>query len=41
MSRTFYIYVTQQFLLFGAETWVLTKKMEADLPLGLKIGRAS
>ena len=25
-SRTFYIAVTQQILLFGAETWVLTKK---------------
>ena len=31
MSRNFYIAVTQQVLLFGAETWVLTKKMEADL----------
>ena len=31
MSRTFYIAVTQQVLLFGAETWVLTKKMESTL----------
>ena len=31
MSRTFYIAVTQQVLLFGAETWVLTKKMESAL----------
>ena len=31
MSRTFYIAVTQQVLLFGAETWVLTEKMEKDL----------
>ena len=30
-SRTFYIAVTQQVLLFGAETWVLTKKMESAL----------
>ena len=31
VSRNFYIAVTQQVLLFGAETWVLTKKMEAAL----------
>ena len=31
MSRTFYIAVTQQALLFGAETWVLTEKMEKAL----------
>ena len=31
MSQTFYISVTQQVLLFGAETWVLTKKMESAL----------
>ena len=31
MSRNFYIAVTQQVLLFGAGTWVLTKKMEAAL----------
>ena len=31
MSRNFYIFVTQQVLLFGAETWVLTVKMEAAL----------
>ena len=31
MSRNFYIAVTQQVLLFGAETWVLTKNMEAAL----------
>ena len=31
MSRNFYIAVTQQVLLFGAETWVLTKRMEAAL----------
>ena len=31
VSRTFYIAVTQQVLLFGAETWVLTKKMESAL----------
>ena len=31
MSRNFYIAVTQQVLLFGAETWVLTKRMEASL----------
>ena len=31
VSRNFYISVTQQVLLFGAETWVLTKKMEAAL----------
>ena len=29
MSRNFYIAVTQQVLFFGAETWVLTKRMEA------------
>ena len=31
MSRNFYIAVTQQGLLFGAETWVLTRKMESAL----------
>ena len=31
MSRNFYIAVTQQVLLFGAKTWVLTVKMEAAL----------
>ena len=31
VSRTFYIAVTQQVLLFGAETWVLTKKMESAM----------
>ena len=31
VSRNFYIAVTQQVLLFGAYTWVLTVKMEADL----------
>ena len=31
MSRNFYIAVTQQVLLFRAETWVLTVKMEAAL----------
>ena len=31
VSRMFYISVTQQVLLFGAESWVLTGKMEADL----------
>ena len=31
VSRNFYIAVKQQVLLFGAETWVLTKKMEAAL----------
>ena len=31
MSRNFYIAVTQQVLLFGAETWVLTRKTEAAL----------
>ena len=29
MSRMFYIAVTQQVLLFGAESWVLTGKIEA------------
>ena len=29
VSRSFYTAVTQQFLLFGAETWVLTRKMES------------
>ena len=29
MSHNFYIAVTQQVLFFGAETWVLTKRMEA------------
>ena len=31
MSRNFYTAVTQQVLLFGAETWVLTRKMELAL----------
>ena len=31
MSRNFYIAVTQQVFLFGAESWVLTGKMEAAL----------
>ena len=31
VSCNFYIAVTQQVLLFGAETWVLTVKMEAAL----------
>ena len=31
VSRIFYTAVTQQVLLFGAETWVLTKKMESAL----------
>ena len=31
MSRRFYTAVTQQVLLFGAESWVLTKKMESAL----------
>ena len=31
VSRNFYIAVTQQVLLFGAETWFLTKKMESVL----------
>ena len=31
VSQTFYIAVTQQVLLFGAETWVLTEKVESDL----------
>ena len=31
VSRTFYTSVTQKVLLFGAETWVLTKKMESAL----------
>ena len=31
VSRNFYIAVTQQVLLFGVETWVLTKRMEAAL----------
>ena len=31
VSNNFYITVTQQVLLFGAETWVLTKRMEAAL----------
>ena len=28
VSRSFYTAVTQQVLIFGAETWVLTMKME-------------
>ena len=31
VSRNFYIAVTQQVLLFGADSWVLTGKMEAAL----------
>ena len=31
MSRSFYTAVTQQVLLFEAETWVLTRKMESAL----------
>ena len=31
VSRSFYTDVTKQVLLFGAETWVLTKKMESAL----------
>ena len=31
VSQTFYIAVTQQVLLFGAETWVMTKNMESAL----------
>ena len=31
VSRSFYTAVTQQVLLFGAESWVLTKKMEYAL----------
>ena len=31
VSRTFYIAATQQVLLFGAEKWVLMKKMEKAL----------
>ena len=31
VSRNFYIAVTQQVILFGAESWVLTKRMEAAL----------
>ena len=31
MSRSFYTVVTQQVLLFGAESWVLMKKMESAL----------
>ena len=31
VSRNFYIAVTQQVFLFGAETWILTKNMESAL----------
>ena len=31
VSRSFYTAVTQQILLFGAESWVLTKNMESAL----------
>ena len=31
VSRSFYTAVTQQVLLFGAETWVLTRKIESAL----------
>ena len=31
VSRSFYTEVTQQVLLFGAETWVLIRKMESAL----------
>ena len=31
VSRNFYIAMTRQILFFGAETWVLTRNMEAAL----------
>ena len=31
VSQSFYTTMTQQVLLFGAETWVLTRKMESAL----------
>ena len=31
VSRSFYTAVTQQVLLYGVESWVLTKKMESSL----------
>ena len=31
VSQSFYTAVTQQVLLFGAETWVLTQKMESAM----------
>ena len=31
VSQSFYTAVTKQVLLFGAVTWVLTRKMESDL----------
>ena len=31
VTRSFYTSVTQQVLLFGAESWVLTKRMESAL----------
>ena len=31
VSRSFYTAVTHQVLLFGAETWILTQKMESAL----------
>ena len=31
VSRTFYTVVTQEVLVFGAETWVLTPRMEKSL----------
>ena len=31
VTRSFYTDVTQQVLLFGAESWVLTKRMESAL----------
>ena len=31
VSRNFYTSVTQQVLLFGLETWVITRKMESAL----------
>ena len=31
VSRSFYTAVTQQVILFGAESWVLNKRMESAL----------
>ena len=39
VSRKFYIAVTQQVLLFGADSWVLAKRMEAAL--GASQGRVA
>ena len=36
VSQSFYTAVTQQVLLFGAETWVLTRKMESALDASLQ-----